>query len=306
MIDVEAIGKRAGKKWTLSNVTCLPPDYDRCLLLLAENGVTGLALREYDVTVSALVEGGFSLPPGPTQAVWYDGDNIMVAGNSGPGTITANGVPRLLKLWKRGEPLYAARTIFAATPDVEAVHPIFSLSGGGLFQAVEITYPGDRRELYHFGWEQNFKQSRVPPKAVLLDFFQGQAIVLLRESWSFNGKRYPAGSLVSYPMAPLLGPASITIVEQAYVPPAGFGIINAKSGRDRLYIALRGAAGDRLVSIRKGAPDWPVQDINLPGSGMMTLITASNLADVALIRRTTGGEDNYFIVGRGRARQIEP
>lgn len=300
--DVAALGRAERRDWQLTRAECLPPVYRRCLFFLAEEGRQGVALREYDTEARQFVADGFALPPGPTQAAWYDDNRILVTADTGPGTLTAAGSPRLVKLWTRGMPVSSASTILAAPFDTAELRPVFSLSGGGLFHAAEVTLPGGARELYHFGWAQNFRRSALPPRARLLDFFQGRAVALLGESWHHGGQRFVAGSIVAYPMAPLLGPASRTLAELAYSPPAGFGVIDARAGRDTLYVHLRGAAGDRLVAIRKGAPDWPSRDIVVPGDGPMSLIAASDLADVALVAR----DGSLFFAGRGRARAISP
>lgn len=303
--DIAALGKAEGKSWHLTGADCLPPTYERCLLFLSEAGRPGIALREFDARAGGFVRDGFALPPGPTQAIWYDDNRILVAANTGPGSLTAGGVPRLLKIWTRGDPVYNATTILAAPLDGRGIRPFFSLSGGGLFHAAESTTAAGAHELYHFGWGQNFRRSQLPTDARLLDFFQGRAVAVLGTSgWLTANGRFPPGSLVAYPMAPLLGPASQTLPELAYTPPAGFHIVEAKAGRDTLYVLLRSAAGDKLVSLRKGAPTWPAADVALPaGTGPLELVTASELADVALVVR---GTQEFHVVGRGRARTIAP
>lgn len=301
--DIAALGKAEGKSWHLVDADCLPPMFERCLLFLAETGRPGIALREYDTRAGGFVPNGFALPPGPTQAIWYDDSRILVAANTGPGSLTSAGVPRLLKLWTRGQPVYAATTILAAPLDARGIRPFFSLSGGGLFHAAEVTTASGDYELYHFGWAQNFRRSQLPADARLLDFFQGRAVAVLGNGgWMTPDGRYPPGSLVAYPMAPLLGPASQTLPELAYTPPAGFRVVAAKAGRDTLYVHLRGASGDRLVSLRKGAPSWPAANIALPSGGPLELVAASDLADVALVVSGT----QFHIVGRGRTRTIAP
>ncbi len=301
--DIAALGKAENKTWHLVDADCLPPNFERCLLFLSEAGKPGVALREYDARARSFVANGFVLPPGPTQAIWYDDSRILIAANTGPGSMTNGGVPRLLKLWTRGQPAYAATTILAAPFDARGIRPFFSLSGGGLFHAAEVTTANGDFELYHFGWAQNFRRSQLPADARLLDFFQGRAVAVLGDAgWASPAGRFPPGSLVAYPMAPLLGPASQTLPELAYTPPAGFRVVGAKAGRDTLYVHLRGASGDRIVSMRKGAPNWPVANVSLPSGGALDLVAASELADVALV--VSGSQ--FHIVGRGRARTITP
>ncbi|MBV7257674.1 hypothetical protein KCG44_12850 [Pacificimonas sp. WHA3] len=278
---------------------CLPPSFSRCLLTLrqpGEAGRQGTRILEIDVDSGTAIEGGFQTDFGPNAASWYDDRRILFAGDSGAGTLTLAGTPRLLKLWTRGTELNTAQTILALVEGSTDMTPIFDVSTGGLFHAATLQDETGTDMLFHFGWAQNFVRSRLPARFTFQDFFQGRAISLLGATW--NG--IPAGGLASYPMGPLMGPKRLTIPEQAYVPPAGFGIERARGGRDRLFVQLRGAAGDRLIDVRVGSPKWRERRINVPGDGPIELLAVSKLADVALVRRS----GKLHAVGRGRAREV--
>ena len=146
--DVMALGAAERRDWRLQRSACLPPVYRRCLFFLTEAGKAGVALREYDTAARTFVAGGFDMPAGPHDAAWYDDNRIIIAADTGPGTVTAAGAPRLVKLWTRGTPAYAGTTILAAPFEAARVRPIFSLSGGGLFHAAEITRANGVRELF--------------------------------------------------------------------------------------------------------------------------------------------------------------
>ncbi|MHB9879590.1 hypothetical protein ACSMXM_07995 [Pacificimonas sp. ICDLI1SI03] len=282
--------------FTIERSTCLPPEFDRCLLTLSDADGGGHSILEIDAERGEPIPGGFTLGKGPNRVAWYDDRRIMLVGNSGPGTVTEAGEPRLVKLWTRGTDVVDATTILATPPDTTDLTPIFDVSTGGLFHAAALTNPSGERELYHFGWEQNFIVSRLPSQFTFQDFFQGRAIALLGATWA----GIPAGGLASYPMAALMRPDRRTVPERAYVPPAGYGVIAARGGRDRLFVHLRGAGGDRLIDLRVGAPDWGERRISVPGDGPMELLAVSKLADTALVSR---GEELYA-VGRGTARKV--
>ena len=53
-----------------------------------------------------------SCPRRRARVGWRDADTLYVGTDFGPGSMTTSGYPRIVKLWKRGTPLSAAKTVF--------------------------------------------------------------------------------------------------------------------------------------------------------------------------------------------------
>src|SRR5205085_1959877 len=111
VIDVDALGKAEGKSWVWHGANCLAPDYRRCLVSVSAGGTDADVVREFDLTSGKFVEGGFVVPEAKSDVSWLDADTLIVATDYGEGSLTSSGYPRIVKLWKRGTPLSAARTI---------------------------------------------------------------------------------------------------------------------------------------------------------------------------------------------------
>ncbi len=283
---------------TLVAADCLPPDYRQCLLFFRTAGGQ-TALREYDAQARAFVAGGFSAGPAPLHAAWYDENTLLIATDTGAGSLTSQHVPRLVRLWPRGTTIHDARTVFAGNLDDQLVRPLMSLTPGGLFHAVERIDAAGRRALFHLAWAQNLVRADLPDDARFLSFFQGRAMVALNTAWRRDGALLPAGSLIAYPMAPLLGPQRRQNVELAYTPPAGETVIDAMTARDTLFVTLRKGAQQRMIGLRKGAPDWRAQTVHVARPKTeITLQSGSDLGDVVLA--SVG--DELMIAGSGRMR----
>ena len=59
------------------------------------------------------VDDGFELPEAKTDIAWEDEDTVLVGTDFGPGSLTESGYPRIVKRWRRGQPLAEAETVFA-------------------------------------------------------------------------------------------------------------------------------------------------------------------------------------------------
>jgi prolyl oligopeptidase len=112
LIDVDALGRREGKSWVWHGADCLAPDYRHCLVTLSPGGTDADVVREFDLASGAFVAGGFTVPEAKSSVAWVDADTLLVATDFGAGSLTTSGYARVVKLWKRGAPLSAARTLF--------------------------------------------------------------------------------------------------------------------------------------------------------------------------------------------------
>ena len=65
----------------------------------------------------SFVPGGFELPEAKSRVAWEDHDTVLVGTDFGPGSLTESGYPRVVKRWRRGEPLADAPTLFSGSPE---------------------------------------------------------------------------------------------------------------------------------------------------------------------------------------------
>ena len=137
LIDIDALGKREGKSWVWKGADCRTPDYARCLVRLSDGGGDADVEREFDVASGKFVTDGFTLPTAKSDTGWAGRDAIYVATDFGAGSLTSSGLPRIVKLWRRGTPLSAAVTIAEAEPNDVSI-TVRTLSEG------ETRYPRAR------------------------------------------------------------------------------------------------------------------------------------------------------------------
>ena len=112
VLDVDVLAKADGKPWVFHGATCLAPAYERCMVSLSPGGSDASVQREFDTKTKEFVSGGFVLPEAKSFIAWRDQDTLWLGTDFGPGSLTSSGYPRIVKLWKRGTPVSAARTVF--------------------------------------------------------------------------------------------------------------------------------------------------------------------------------------------------
>ncbi|WP_083627706.1 prolyl oligopeptidase family serine peptidase [Salinicola sp. MH3R3-1] len=138
LIDVDALNASENENWVWHGADCLEPEkpggpWERALVSLSRGGADADVTREFDLIAKRWVgadgngEAGFERPEAKGGMSWIDRDTLFVytdfgTTGSGESALTSSGYPRLVKRWRRGEPMAAAETIFeAAEQDLMAL-----------------------------------------------------------------------------------------------------------------------------------------------------------------------------------------
>jgi prolyl oligopeptidase len=83
------------------------------LISLSQGGSDAAIVREFDMRTREFVDGGFELPEAKTQISWADENTVLLGTDFGEGSLTDSGYPRLVKRWRRGQPLADSETLFS-------------------------------------------------------------------------------------------------------------------------------------------------------------------------------------------------
>ncbi len=195
LLDVDQLNEDEGENWVFKGSTCLPPDYDRCLLRLSRGGADAVVVREFDVPSKSFVEGGFELPEAKQRVSWIDRDTLFVASDFGEGTLTESGYPRIVKVWQRGTPLEEAELVYEGQTE--------DISVGGYTDHT----PGYERQFVYRSptfftnqvWERRKgKLLRIDkPDDVNAEVHKDHIVFELRKDWEHDGVTYKSGSLLA-------------------------------------------------------------------------------------------------------------
>lgn len=112
ILDLDELAAADGEKWVWAGADVIEPDYTRALISLSRGGSDAAIVREFDMVTREFVAGGFELPEAKSRLSWEDHDTVLVGTDFGPDSMTESGYPRIVKRWRRGQPLAEATTLF--------------------------------------------------------------------------------------------------------------------------------------------------------------------------------------------------
>jgi prolyl oligopeptidase len=301
VIDIDALGQAEKENWVWAGATCLGPDYRRCLVSLSRGGADASVVREFDTVDKRFVAGGFQLPEAKSSVDWLDIDTVYVGTDFGPGSLTDSGYPRIVKRWKRGQPLAEAVTVFEAQrQDVYAWVSVDHTPG------FERTSFGRATSFYsnQLFLLQGEKQLPIDkPADAKLAFWREHLLLELRSDWTVGGKTWPRGALlVANAAGYLKGERQFTAL---FTPSATRSLEDYTATRSRLVLNVLDNVASRLEEWQLQSSTWQKREVKAPYPGRLSaqalhdpLLAQDTLAESYLLNAADFLQPDSLQLGR--------
>jgi prolyl oligopeptidase len=289
LLDVDALAAAEGKNWVYGGSSCLPTDYERCILVLSDGGKDASVRREWSHRTKSFIEDGFVLPEAKADLSWVDEDTLLVATDWGPGTTTASGYPYIVKRWSRGEPLAAATEVIRGAPHHVAVGPVRMDAGDEVVMlavAAETFYESVTYLLPDRGAGGEAPVALpIPRKAGVTAWFKGQLLFTIQEDWIPPGypEAFKSGSLLSFDFDAFRRTRALPEVRVVYVPDARSSLEGvARTASKLLVVVYENVIGGAYAYDFDGRA-WTREKLPLPDKGSVGVVSANRETDVAFL-----------------------
>jgi prolyl oligopeptidase len=268
ILDLDELAAADGEKWVWAGADVIEPDHTLALISLSPGGSDAAIVREFDMVTREFVVGGFELPEAKSRLSWEDHDTVLVGTDFGPDSMTESGYPRIVKRWRRGQPLAEATTLFTG--------PVTDVAVGA---SVDRT-PGYERTLLSravdFFNDQVYELRsgelvRIDaPTDASLSVHREWLLIELRSDWLTGTASYRTGSLLAAKYEEFLdGTVELAVV---FEPDEHTSLHQYSWTRDRLLMVTLVDVATRVEIVTPGS--WTRQP--LPGLGDNTIIVATD------------------------------
>jgi prolyl oligopeptidase len=274
IIDVDALAATDDENWVWAGADVIEPDHTLALISLSRGGSDAAVVREFDMRTREFVGGGFELPEAKTQISWEDEDTVLLGTDFGEGSLTESGYPRLVKRWRRGQPLADAETVFsAASTDVIVAASVDRTPG---FERTVVRRAIDffNDEVYELR-DGEFIRIDAPTDATV-SVHRDWLLIELRTDWYTGDAQYSAGSLLAAKYDEFLdGTAQLQVV---FEPDEHTCLNHYAWTRDRLIMVTLADVASRVEIITPGS--WQAAHVpGVPDNTNTVIITADDLGD---------------------------
>lgn len=278
VLDLDALAAAEGKPWAWKGAECLPPANRQCLLKLSRGGGDAVEVREFDTRTKQFVANGFRLPEAKSRVDWVDADTLWLGTDNGPGSLTDSGYPRLVQLWRRGTSFTAAPTVFAGRVGDVAVsgETTHHTANGKRYHLIERN-PAYFQSDLHLWLDGRVVRLDLPADARLRGIHRDRLLLTLRSEWRIADTTYPQGALLAIGIDDFL--AGSRRFELLFAPTERVAFGSLASTSQRILLATQDNVRARLHSLRLTEAGWQRDEIELPGTGMLTLGAVDHDAD---------------------------
>ncbi|MEO6866305.1 MAG: prolyl oligopeptidase family serine peptidase [Gemmatimonadaceae bacterium] len=288
VLDLDALSKSEKANWFWKGASCLEPAERRCLISLSDGGEDAVTVREFDLPTASFVKNGFELPHGKQSVSWADANTLLVSREWTPGEVTKSGYSFVVKRVTRGRPLSAAVEVFRGTTSDVSAGPFTLVDGDGHHAAFMSRSPSFFESEQYIQTPHGFEKLAIPLKASVSSLVAGQLVIRLETAWTpMAGTTFPAGSLVSVPLAAAIAnPAKLT--PTLIVAPGPRESLNGMSStRDALVVAqLDNVRGRAFVYTPTRAGGWTRKELAFPDNVTIGIVDTDIRSNTALLSVT--------------------
>lgn len=186
--------------WLVSSTAVLPGS-SHVLLALSRGGSDAVTLREFDMITKSLCLMGLCCRK---RAALVDQDTLLLSSAYGEGMATLSGYARIVRLWRRGDPIErAAVVVFEIAPDHIGVSCRIDRTG----QEKRVWFI-DQLDFFNshtwLGTESGANIKLDLPADIWLQAHQDWLPVKLRSATAIAGVIYPADTLIGISLTAFL------------------------------------------------------------------------------------------------------
>ncbi|VEG51530.1 prolyl oligopeptidase [Mycolicibacterium aurum] len=274
VLDVDELAAADDTNWVWAGADVIEPDHSLALISLSRGGSDAAVVREFDMRTRTFVDGGFELAEAKSQVSWEDENTLLVGTDFGDGSLTESGYPRLVKRWRRGQPLSEADTVFSgAEADVLVAGSRDRTDG---FERTLISRALDffNEQVYEL---RDGELIRIgTPTDASISIHRSWLLVELRTDWTYGTRAYPAGSLLAADYETFLaGTAEPQVV---FTPDQHTSLHHYAWTRDRLVVVTLADVASRVQVYTPGS--WTAEPVTgLPENTNTSVVAADPLGD---------------------------
>ncbi len=275
VIDLDELARADGENWVWAGADVIEPDHTLALVALSRGGSDATVVREFDMRTREFVDGGFFLPEAKSRVTWADPDTVLVGTDFGPDSLTESGYPRIVKRWRRGEPLEQATTLFSGSASDVAVTAGVDRTPGYertlLYRAVDFY----NDQVFQLRADGELVHIDAPTDASL-SVHRDWLLIELRTDWYHGDDLYPAGSLLAADYERFLdGTAELTVV---FAPDERTCLHQYAWTKDRLVMITLADVASRVEIVTPGA--WTREPaIGLEPSSATVIVATDHTGD---------------------------
>ncbi len=274
VLDIDELASADDENWVWAGADVIEPDHTLALISLSRGGSDAAIVREFDMRTRSFIGDGFVLPEAKTQISWEDENTVLLGTDFGEDSLTESGYPRLVKRWRREQPLADAETLFSgSTTDVIVAASVDRTPG---FERTILRRAVDffNDEVYQLRGDELIRIDA--PTDATVSIHRDWLLIELRTDWFAGTAEYRAGSLLAADYDEFLaGTAQLHVV---FEPDEHTSLNHYAWTRDKLIVVTLADVASRVEVFTPGS--WQHSPVpGVPDNTNTVIVTVDHLGD---------------------------
>jgi prolyl oligopeptidase len=279
VLDIDILAKQENENWVYKG-SCNNVDDTRSIISLSRGGCDATVKREFDLVKKQFILEGFSLKEAKSSICWRDNDHLFVGTNFGKNSMTKSGYPRIVKLWKRGEQLENAISIFEGNENDVSCSGFHIYSNSHKYNIISQNIDFYHTNYYLLDQNNDYQQILLPQKCEIKELYEDQLIVYLTDEWKINNKTYCSGSVLSFNLDNFMNKKyKISII---FAPLKRIFFEDVSCSKNYVFLCVLDNIISKVYKYAFNGGKWTKTLVNTPEKGSIGLTTSEY-------------NDNYFL-----------
>jgi prolyl oligopeptidase len=267
VLDLDQLARDEKENWVWKGYDVLYPKYERCLISLSRGGADATVTREFDLKKKTFVTNGFYLPEAKSRVSWRNKNAIYIGTDFGPGSLTSSGYPRIIKEWKRGQPLVEAEVVFEGKTNDVSVSAGVDHDHGHTYEFVSRAPTFFTDETFIRRGSEWVRIDK--PDDAEASTFDDQLLLRLRSDWSVQGKTFPAGALLATELKGYLkGKRNMSVL---FSPTERRSLQGLSATRNYIVLNELDNVRGRVTVLRHAHGKWVASALPMPEIGSVSV-----------------------------------
>lgn len=270
IIDLDQLSLKENDNWVWKGASCLPPEYNQCLISLSRGGKDARVVREFNLKAKSFVQDGFIIPEAKSRIAWINKDAIYVATDNGPDSLTDSGYPRFIKYLERGKKLSDAPIVFEVGKKSQSAQAYVDHTQEKNFHFFEERFSFYQKETWYF--ENGVKYLLpIPRDADFYGYFKNYLLFMTKSELVTDHKTFKAGSLLAFPFS-LLSNKKLEKVELIFEPSKKVFLQSMSTTRNHLLLEVIDNIQGKIVKVTLESPGkWTLKNLPLGKNGVASI-----------------------------------
>ncbi|MBO1897361.1 S9 family peptidase [Shewanella sp. BF02_Schw] len=289
VLDIDALGKAEGVNWVFKGIECQYPQNERCFVSLSRGGADAAEVREFNLTAKAFVDSTqkpFVLAEAKSRLSWIDKDTVFVGTDFGDAqSMTDSGYPSVVKLWKRGTPLSAAKLVFRGDKASVAVSGYVMFDDKTPLNIVteSLTFYTAKHYVYQ---DSKLVSLPIPEDADLKGYFKGQLYIELKSDLVTPKGSFKQGAIVYTPVDKLI--AQKPEFSELVSPTKHASISQVAFSQNAIFVTWLDDVKSKLVRyMQNDKGEWQSKPVPFEANGTLSVFDVERDSDDFFVNYTS-------------------